>query len=151
MKDCIFCKIAKGEIPSLKVYEDKDFLGFLDIKPLTKGSSLVIPKKHFRWVDDVPNFGEYFEAAKKVAQATQKVLGSFATCYITLGFEVPHAHIRVVPRFRNKKDDQQGPMPDLAIIENYSEQEMKKIAQRIFEKVKKEYFNKAIIKSREEV
>ncbi len=46
MEDCIFCKIVKGEIPSYKVYEDANFMAFLDIRPLTKGNCLVIPKKH---------------------------------------------------------------------------------------------------------
>lgn len=136
MKDCIFCEIIKGKIPCFKVYEDKDFLGFLDSRPLTKGNSLVIPKKHYRWVDDVPCFGEYFEVAKKIAKATQKALGSFATCYITLGFEVEHAHIRVIPRYKNRQDDRQGAIPDLAIVLNLSDDKMKEIAKKIFETTK---------------
>jgi len=131
MSDCIFCQIVKGKIPCYKVYEDKDFLGFLDIQPLTKGNSLLIPKKHYRWVDDVSDFGQYFQTAKKISLATQKALGSYATCYITLGFEVAHAHIRIVPRFKNKKDDQQQEMLDLKIIQNYSKQEMQEIAEKI--------------------
>ena len=99
--NCIFCNIVAGKIPCYKIYEDANFIAFLDIKPLNPGNSLVIPKKHFRWVDDVPNFGEYFEVAKKVGMAIKRVLGATSISYITLGFEVPHAHIRVVPRFDN--------------------------------------------------
>ena len=101
MQDCIFCKIAKGEIPCYKIYEDNDFLGFLDIKPVNKGQSLLIPKQHFRWVDDVPNFGDYFEVAKKIGLSIKKALSPLAICYVTLGFSVPHAHIRIIPRFEN--------------------------------------------------
>jgi histidine triad (HIT) family protein len=100
-KDCIFCRIVAGEIPSFKVHEDQDFLGFMDIKPINPGQTLLIPKKHYRWVDDVPNFGEYFEAAKKVGLATRKALKPITVCYVTLGFEVPHAHIRIIPRYEN--------------------------------------------------
>ncbi|PIV68110.1 MAG: hypothetical protein COS07_05265, partial [Candidatus Aenigmarchaeota archaeon CG01_land_8_20_14_3_00_37_9] len=74
MNDCIFCKIVKGDIPCFKVYEDEKFLGFLDIKPLNPGNSLLITKEHYRWVYDVPGFGNYWEAAKKLALATQKVV-----------------------------------------------------------------------------
>ena len=70
--DCIFCKIVSGKIPCYKVYEDENFLAFLDIRPLNLGHTLVIPKKHFRWVWDVPNIGEYFEVVCKIAVAEQK-------------------------------------------------------------------------------
>lgn len=101
MENCIFCKIVAGEIPCEKVYEDPDFLGFMDIKPINKGQTLLVPKKHYRWVDDVPNFGAYFEAAKKIGLATKKALNPITICYVTLGFEVEHAHIRIIPRFPN--------------------------------------------------
>jgi histidine triad (HIT) family protein len=101
MNKCFFCQIAKGEIPSRKVYEDENFLAFLDIRPLTRGNTLVIPKQHYRWADEVPNFGEYFEAAKKVGKAAKERLGAEWVSYITLGMEVEHAHIRVIPRYKN--------------------------------------------------
>ncbi len=126
--ECIFCKIVKGELPCYKVYEDEDFLGFLDIRPLTKGNSLIIPKKHFRWVDEVPNFGDYFEVARKAGLAAKKVFGAKWISYITIGLEVPHAHIRVIPRY---PDDLHGDLPDLNKIEEFSENEMKKIAEKI--------------------
>jgi len=125
MKNCIFCKIIKEKVVCNKVYEDKDFLAFLDIRPLTKGNTLVIPKKHYRWPDDVPNFGDYFEAAKKVGLAAKKAFGAEWISYITIGLEVLHSHIRVVPRYSK---DLHGHLPDLSKFENYSEQEMKKIA-----------------------
>jgi histidine triad (HIT) family protein len=95
--DCIFCKIASGQIPARKVYEDEDFLGILDISPLNKGHVQLIPKKHYRWTWDVPNFGEYWEVARKVAQAQMKGLGASMVEFLTHGMEVKHAHIWIVP------------------------------------------------------
>ena len=101
MDDCVFCKIIQGKLPSYKVYEDDKFLAFLDIRPLNPGNILVIPKTHYRWVTDVPDFGAYWEVAKKAAQAAQKALNADSVSFLTLGYEVPHAHIRVIPRFIN--------------------------------------------------
>lgn len=97
--DCIFCKIVAREIPYYKVYEDKLFLGLLDIFPLSKGNAILIPKKHYRWVNDVPEFGEYWEAARKIARSIEKNLGATSISYLTFGEEVPHAHIRIIPRY----------------------------------------------------
>lgn len=97
--DCIFCKIVVGEIPCNRVYEDELFLGFLDIFPLSKGNTLFIPKIHYRWVNDVPQFGQYWEAAKKIGTRIEKRLGAQSISYLTLGEEVPHAHIRIIPRY----------------------------------------------------
>ena len=95
--DCIFCKIAKGEIPAYKVYEDADFLAFLDINPQSPGHTQVITKKHYRWVWDVPNVGEYFEVVRKIAKAQQKAFGTDFILSKIVGDEVPHAHIWVFP------------------------------------------------------
>lgn len=97
MKDCIFCKIAKKEIPAHIVYEDSKYLAFLDIHPHTPGHVQVIPKEHYRWVWDVPSIGEYFQIAQKIAKAQMK---AFQTDWILskiVGDEVPHAHIWVFP------------------------------------------------------
>lgn len=95
--NCIFCKIVKGEIPSYKVYEDENFMAFLDINPQSPGHAQVIPKKHYRWVWDMPNVGEYFEIVRKIALAQKK---AFNTDYILskiVGEEIAHAHIWVFP------------------------------------------------------
>lgn len=94
---CIFCKIVKGEIPSYKVYEDDNFLAFLDINPQSPGHTQIIPKKHVRWVWDVESAGEYFEVAKKVALAQQKAFNTDWILSKIVGDEVPHAHIWVFP------------------------------------------------------
>jgi histidine triad (HIT) family protein len=130
MDDCIFCKIIKGEIPCFKVYEDSKFLGFLDINPLNPGNSLLIPKNHYRWVVDIPNFGEYWEIAKKIANKTMPIVGANATSFLTLGYEVPHAHIRIIPRFDH---DQHTHGIDTNLVINQSHEEMSDIAKKISE------------------
>jgi histidine triad (HIT) family protein len=95
--NCIFCKIVKGDIPCYKVHEDEKFLAFLDINPQSPGHTLVIPKKHYRWVWDVPNAGEYFEVAKKIAKALGKAFETDFVLSKIVGEEIPHAHIWVYP------------------------------------------------------
>ncbi|MEX0917255.1 MAG: HIT domain-containing protein [Candidatus Paceibacterota bacterium] len=104
MSDCIFCKIVAGEIPSERVYENENFLSFMDINPQSPGHVQVIPKKHFRYVWDVPalgeespNIGEYFDVVRKIARAIQ---GTFGTEYVfskMMGDEVHHAHVWLFP------------------------------------------------------
>lgn len=97
MENCIFCKIVRGEIPAHKVYEDADFLAFLDIHPQSPGHAQVIPKKHVRWVWDVENIGAYFEVVQKVAHAQRSAFGTDWVLSKIVGDEVAHAHIWVFP------------------------------------------------------
>lgn len=98
-ENCIFCKIIKGEIPCRKVYEDEKYLAFLDINPVSIGHTLLIPKDHYRWVYDVPDFGEYWQTAQKIALAIKNSdLKPEYVSFITMGNEVPHAHIHIIPR-----------------------------------------------------
>ena len=128
-EDCIFCKIAEGKIPCYKVYEDGDFLAFLDVRPLNPGHTLVIPKKHYRWVWDVPNAGQYFETTKKIVKLIKKVLKTDFVISLIVGEAVPHAHIWLVPRF---KDDGHPPgWLDSDNRKKISDEEMKKIAKKI--------------------
>jgi histidine triad (HIT) family protein len=104
MDGCIFCKIIEGKIPCYKVYEDDDFLAFLDINPESSGHTQVIPKKHFRWVWDLeknkeisPNIGKYFEIVHKIALAQRKAFNTDFILSKIVGDEIPHAHIWVFP------------------------------------------------------
>ena len=97
MDNCIFCKIIKKEIPADIVYEDKEFLAFLDIRPLAPGHVQIIPKKHYRWVWDVPNIGQYFEVVKKVALAQKKAFQTDLIRSQIYGDEVHHAHVWLWP------------------------------------------------------
>ena len=108
MDNCIFCKIVKGEIPCHKVYEDDSFLAFLDINPTTSGHTLLIPKQHRRWVYDIPEFGLYWQTAQKIALGIMNSsLKPDFISFLTIGDEVHHAHIHIIPRNRN---DQVGPI-----------------------------------------
>ena len=99
MDDCIFCKIIKGEIPCHKVYEDDNFLAFLDINPVSLGHVLLIPKTHFRWVYDLPNCGEYWQVAQKLAiNIKNSELKPDYISFLTMGNEIEHAHIHIIPR-----------------------------------------------------
>jgi len=105
--DCIFCKIIAKEIPAHIVYENDDFLAFLDARPASPGHTLVVPKAHHRWVWDIPysaeasrgkpNIGEYFEVCKKIALAQQKAFATEMVLCQIVGEEVPHAHTSIFP------------------------------------------------------
>jgi histidine triad (HIT) family protein len=106
-ENCVFCKIVAKEIPANIVYEDADFLAFLDINPQAPGHAQIIPKKHYRWVWDVPNAGAYFEIAQKIAKAQQKAFNTDWILSKIVGDEVEHAHIWVYPNNKvsgDKKD-----------------------------------------------
>jgi histidine triad (HIT) family protein len=105
MENCIFCKIVKKEIPANIIYEDDNFLAFLDIHPLSPGHTQIIPKQHYRFVWDVPNVGEYFEVVKKIALAQKKAFNADIVRSQIYGEEIPHAHIWVWPEtLDNEKD-----------------------------------------------
>lgn len=104
MKDCIFCKIVAKEIPAHIIYEDNDFLAFLDIRPLAPGHALVIPKKHYRWVWDVENIPAYFSVVAKIARAQQKAFGQEHVLSKIVGEEIHHAHVWVFPTDKTAGD-----------------------------------------------
>jgi histidine triad (HIT) family protein len=108
MENCIFCKIAKKEIPAHIVYEDENFVAFLDINPQSPGHVQVIPKKHCRWVWQVPNVGEYFEVVKKIALAQQKAFNTEWILSKVVGEDVEHAHIWVFPAVKGNLKDFEG-------------------------------------------
>lgn len=104
--DCIFCKIISGEIPSSKVYEDDTVLAFLDINPVNKGHSLVIPKKHSANLleDDIGDLTNCMSAIQKVARATMAAVNAdgfnlMANTKPVAGQIVFHTHFHIVPRF----------------------------------------------------
>jgi len=108
----IFSKIAAGEIPSYKVAEDDNYYAFLDINPLAKGHTLVIPKKEVDYIFDLDaeTYAGLCAFARKVAIALKAAIPCKRVGVAVLGMEVPHAHIHLVPlqsesdlNFRNKK------------------------------------------------
>jgi histidine triad (HIT) family protein len=100
-KNCIFCKIIKKEIPCNQVYEDKNFLVFLDIKPVNYGHLLIIPKKHVIWMQEADDkiIGSIYKLAKKMMLALKKSLKCDYVQLSVVGNEVPHFHIHLIPRY----------------------------------------------------
>ena len=104
---CAFCEIVRGERPAAIVYDDADCLGFLDIRPLLPGHTLVVPKTHVETLDDLPAdlVAPLFEAAQRLSKAVQQALdadGSFVAANVRVSQSIPHVHVHVVPR--NKGD-----------------------------------------------
>lgn len=95
----IFSKIVKGEIPAYKVAEDENYLAFLDIFPVAKGHTLVIPKKEVDYIFDLEDdlFLGLQAFAKKVAIGLKKAIPCQKVGILVLGLEVPHAHIHLIP------------------------------------------------------
>jgi histidine triad (HIT) family protein len=107
MQDCIFCKIIKKEIPSGKIYEDEVAFAFLDINPVTVGHTLVVPKKHFQNIYDLPEdiSAHLMRVVKKISTAFKKSGSDGINVIINnekiAGQVIPHYHIHVIPRFTN--------------------------------------------------
>lgn len=95
----IFSRIVKGEIPCYKIAEDKNYLAFLDINPLAKGHTLVIPKKEVDYIFDIDDelLSGMLVFSKKVAKAIEKSVPCKRVGIAVLGLEVPHAHIHLIP------------------------------------------------------
>ncbi len=95
----LFTKIVNGEIPAWKVAEDENYLAFLDIFPVAKGHTLVIPKKEVDYIFDLDEetYSGLHQFAKKVAIGLQKAIHCKKIGEMVLGLEVPHAHIHLVP------------------------------------------------------
>lgn len=95
----IFTKIIQGDIPSYKIAEDEKYYAFLDINPLAKGHTLVIPKKETDYIFDVSDedLAGMMIFAKKVAKAIESVVPCKRVGVAVLGLEVPHAHIHLIP------------------------------------------------------
>ncbi|MDD5331287.1 MAG: HIT family protein [Candidatus Nanoarchaeia archaeon] len=110
MKDCIFCKIIKKEIPAEIIYENKTTLAFLDINPVNPGHVLVIPKKHFSTLEETPQetLIEVIKTTKKLVPAINQSVNPIG---INLGLNnkkgagqlVPHIHLHIMPRFEGDK------------------------------------------------
>ena len=126
--ECVFCKIVAKQVPSFGVYEDENFMAFLDIHPNAKGHTLVIPKAHSQWTWEVPQFGDYFEVAKTIALAAMKSLDSKWVNFLTAGLGVPHSHIHIIPRFEN---DGQPEFPTMHGGNTPPENELIEIAAKI--------------------
>jgi histidine triad (HIT) family protein len=95
----IFSRIVAGEIPSHRVYEDERTFAFLDIRPATEGHTLVIPKAEVDHLFDLDeaDYHAVWSTARRIAPALQRVTGAARIAVIVAGFEVPHAHVHLIP------------------------------------------------------
>lgn len=95
----IFSRIISGEIPCYKIAEDQQYFAFLDINPLAKGHTLVVPKEETDYIFDIDDekLGGMMVFAKKIAHAIQKAVPCKRIGIAVLGLEVPHAHIHLIP------------------------------------------------------
>ena len=123
----IFSKIAAGEIPSYKCAENKKFYAFLDINPLVKGHTLVIPRREVDYIFDMDDdeLAEFQVFAKKVAKAIKAAFPCKKVAEVVLGLEVPHAHIHLIPMQSEQDVDFRREKLKL------SEEEFKEIAAKI--------------------
>lgn len=124
----IFSKIAAGEIPSYKCAENEEFYAFLDINPLVKGHTLVIPRREVDYIFDMEDdeIGRYQQFTKKVAIAIKSAFPCVKVAEVVLGLEVPHAHIHLIPM--QSEADVDFKREKLSL----SAEEMKQIADKIF-------------------
>ena len=123
----IFTKIIQGEIPCYKVAENDSFLAFLDISPLQKGHTLIVPKKEIDYIFDMDNdlLAEMIVFAKSVAIKIKKEFPCNRIGMTVIGLEVPHAHIHLIPI--NQERDMNFSSPKLALTKD----ELEDIALRI--------------------
>ena len=123
----IFTKIVNGEIPAYKIAEDDRFLAFLDINPLTKGHTLVIPKQETDYLFDLDEdlFADLNRFAHKVAKAIKPAMNCKRVGVCVIGFEVPHAHVHLIPI--NGMSDMNFSLPKLKL----SKEEFEKVAAKI--------------------
>ena len=127
----IFTKIVNGEIPAYKVAEDENYFAFLDIFPVTKGHTLVIPKKEVDYLFDLDD--EMYTGlqlfAKRVAAGIKKAIPCEKVGVLVLGLEVPHAHIHLAP-LQNEAD-----LLNFSDKKKFTPEEFKEIAQMIAENI----------------
>ena len=125
----IFSRIIVGEIPCYKIAEDERFFAFLDINPMTKGHTLVVPKVEKDYIFDLDDstLADLMIFAKKVAIAIEKSVSCVRIGVAVIGLEVPHAHIHLIPI--NKESDMNFRNPKLKL----SPDEMNEIANKITE------------------
>jgi histidine triad (HIT) family protein len=123
----IFTRIINGEIPCYKVAENEEFLAFLDINPVAKGHTLIVPKKEIDYLFDVDDdsLGGMMVFAKKVAKALDKTIECKRVGVMVIGTEVPHAHVHLIPFQRESQISVTAPKL------SFPKEEMAEIAAKI--------------------
>lgn len=111
MKDCIFCKIINNEIPSMKIYEDDIILAFLDVNPDSDGHTLIIPKTHYKDINDIPDdvLLHIYKTSKKIMKLLQNKLNCDGFSLLQNNGdvqEVKHYHLHIKPYYNGKKPNE---------------------------------------------
>ncbi len=101
VQDCLFCKIAAGEVPAHILHEDAHVMAFLDLHPIREGHALVIPKQHVIWFEDLPEplATRVTTVAQRIARAMKRLYSVERVSMFYTGIHVPHAHAHVVPMY----------------------------------------------------
>lgn len=113
--NCIFCKIVKHEIPAVVIYEDDEFMAFLDLEPLNPGHTVLIPKNHSNFVWDMPEdeLSKSMPISRKIALALEKTYLPPRVGLFIEGFDLNHAHLKLIPLF-SPDDMKKDPTPSSA-------------------------------------
>jgi len=122
--DCIFCKIVKGEVDAVKIWEDDEFLAILDLFPTTKGKTLILTKKHYDSnLFDVPEdvYQRLWSVSRKVAKNLEKGLDADRIAVIVEGLEVNHVHIKLHPLYGGPLSMAPGPKAKAGELERIAE------------------------------
>jgi histidine triad (HIT) family protein len=130
----IFTKIINGEIPSYKIAEDENYYAFLDINPLAKGHTLVVPKKEVNYIFDLDDqtYKGLFVFTKRVSFAIKNSVDCIRLGMVVYGLDVPHAHIHLIP-IKGTGNELSFSNPKLIL----TKEEFKELADRIFKEFKK--------------
>jgi histidine triad (HIT) family protein len=149
MENCIFCKIANGEIGSAKIWEDGEFIAILDINPNTKGMTLVIPKNHFGsdiFLMSDKDYQELMLSSKKVAEILKRGLGVNWIAMVVEGLGVNHVHVKLYPLYGVEKEFKEIWAKEKVFFDNYQGyistqlgpqvniEDLKKLAEKIKQK-----------------
>jgi len=104
-ENCIFCKIIKNEIPAYKVWENNNFIAFLDIRPVNPGHILLVPKDHVEEVFDLGSdlYDEAFQVVKRISKPFKEVNLAPKAGVVIEGFGVPHCHIHMIPIYHGNE------------------------------------------------
>lgn len=123
MNGCLFCQIVEGKVPCIKIFENRDFLAFLDINPANKGHTLVIPKRHYETIYDMDakDTAVLFTVVNKIAKALKRTLEMEGLNILQnngelAGQRLPHVHVHLIPRHKEDK----------VVIQRYKPKEVEK-------------------------
>jgi len=131
-KNCIFCKIVCKEVDASLIYEDKDAVTFLDIRPVPEGHTLMIPKMHYETIFDIPEdlLVHLHKITKKIAIIVKEIVKADGISIIqqngrAANQEIFHLHVHIIPRFDGKK------LPSFSKLENINREKLNQLAKEI--------------------